>query len=117
MRWVKKRKLKNKYCHERIGRKDFKRFLFRFLKEFGYYSTYVKEIKPYCKKFAGWDSVTNEPIIVDISFDEFLRHYPNNIYRGLFPNNNEHCNWDEIFYLWKEWARQEHYIGDLTRIV
>jgi hypothetical protein len=115
MRWQKKRRVNRKYCKETINRDQFKKCLFRFLKEFGYYSAYLREIKPYCKEFVSWDSVTGQSICKDISFERFLRRFRSAIYRSMFPTNDTY--WDTVFYLWQQWAREEDYIDSSTIIV
>jgi hypothetical protein len=115
MRWQKKRKINRKYCKETINRDQLKRCLFRFLKEFGYYSAYLREIKPHCKEFVSWDSVTGQSICKDISYERFLRKFHSAIYRSMFPTNETY--WDTLFYLWQQWAREEDSIDSSTVIV
>jgi len=115
MRWQKKRRTNRKYCKETINRDQFKKCLFRFLKEFGYYNAYLREIKPYCKEFVFWDSVTGQSIFKDISYERFLRRFRFAINRSMFPTNETY--WDTVFYLWQQWSREEDYIDSSTIIV
>ena len=109
-----KRKIKPKFYKKAISRDQLKRCLFRFLKEFGYYSAYIRDIKPYCRDLVGWNSL-HEPIFTDITFDRFLKRFHHAILRTMFPYNETH--WDTLFYLWQQWAREEDSIDSSTVIV
>ena len=110
-------KLKNKrfrYYNYRqsIDWFQLKRCLFRFLKEFGFYGKYVKEIKPYLIEYS-FDYENNIRIETPISLKKFIRRIPYAQSRDLFPPE---FFWNEIYNLWIEWSFDEDKIYSKTYI-
>ena len=89
-----------------------KRCLFRFLKEFGFYGKYIKEIKQYLLEYSVDNGVT---IATPISLERYIRK--RNYYaqsRNLFPPG---IFWDEVYGLWIEWSFEEDKIFSETYIL
>ena len=89
-----------------------KRCLFRFLKEFGFYGKYVKEIKKYLLEY----SVDNGVVIeTPISLKKYIRDscvYAQS--RNLLPPG---MFWDDVYNLWTEWSFEEDKIFSKTYIL
>ena len=108
----------NKGYLESISWEQLRNCLFRFLKEFGFYGRYIKEIKPYMTKQVvetyehGWDAQTLIEI-VPISYKAFVRKNYLALTRQIFPPG---VFWDEIYYLWMEWSFEEDNIYSKTYI-
>ena len=91
-----------------------KRCLFRFLKEFGYYGKYVKDIKPYLVEYS-FDYTCNLRIETPISLKKYFRDlclYAQS--RCLFPRETF---WNEVYELWVEWSFEEDKIFSKTYIL
>lgn len=109
-------KLRNnrfKYQHgylESIGWRQLKNCIFRFLKEFGFYGAYIKDIKPFMITYYGDYAHKQER---PISYKEFVRREFFATSRILFPPGTY---WDEVHNLWMEWSFEEDKISSKTYI-
>lgn len=105
----------NKGYLESIGWEQLRNCIFRFLKEFGFYGKYIKDIKPYMVEEVGFYFNGESYIIetVPISFKKFIRKYDFALSRNLFPFGNF---WNEVYDLWKEWSFEEDKIYSKTHI-
>jgi len=101
---------------ESIGWQQLKNCIFRFLKEFGIYSTYIKGIKPFMKEsITTYDEYYKyrQIMFIPTSYKEFVRREYYAVSRRLFPPGNY---WDEIYELWVEWSFEEDKISSKTYI-
>ena len=69
---------------EYIGYDQLRRCLFRFLKEFGYYSAYINSIKPYMVDYY-YSFGDFFPVEEKITFKEFIRRNYKALSRMMFP--------------------------------
>ena len=114
MRWEKKLKKRQEQPIEYMSVKDFKKYLFRFLKEFGYYRSYINDMKKYNMKRMVF---THEGImshIVTIPFDEYISLFGQPITRYMFPCSSNPM-WEKIYDLWRIWAKEQHKISWSTK--
>ncbi len=108
----------NKGYLESIGWEQLRNCLFRFLKEFGFYGRYIKEIKPYMTKQVvetyghGFDTQTLIET-VPISYKDFVRKNYLALTRQIFPPGDF---WSEVYGLWLEWSFEEDNIYSKTYI-
>lgn len=112
MRWNKKI-LKRKIYKESISREQLRKCLFRFLKEFGFFHKYLSEIKCHLVS-AYYDDLSDGIKYMPISYDVFLKRQIFALRRNMFPAGNI---WDEIYYLWVSWAKDEDAINEKTLIL
>lgn len=96
---------------ESIGYEQLRRCIFRFLKEFGYYSAYVRDIKPHLKIY---DLDYSFAVEKKISYKDFVRRSFMALSRNIFPQGEL---WDDIYPLWVEWAFEEDKIYSRTRLL
>jgi len=117
MRWEKKLKKRHEQPREFITRAEFKKCLFRFLKEFGYYRSYIKNMKDANLIFTTYQRFTDGGLIeikTQISFDTFLSRSLYPTARHMFPYSGASL-WEKIYNLWVMWAKEEYKITWRTR--
>ena len=98
-------KLKNppKKTHKiTICRDNLMRCIFRFTKEFGYFSAYLR----------GMNKVITK---LDRPLCDIYYYHVYALSRSSFPNDEPY--WDEIYWLWVDWARHEDDIGEQTLVI
>ncbi len=104
-------RFKHQYGYlESIGWQQLKNCIFRFLKEFGFYGAYIREIKPLMITCYG---DYKHKYVVPISYKEFVRSEIFATSRALFPPGTY---WDEVYELWMELSFEEDKINSKTYI-
>lgn len=114
MRWEKKLKKRREQPIEYISRKDFKKYLFRFLKEFGYYRSYINDMNKHNMKRMVYTHDGIMSHIVTIPFDEYVSMFGQPMTRYMFPYVSG-LMWEKIYDLWKIWAKEQHKISWNTK--
>ena len=117
MRWTDKKRLGKRHCKTTINRDNLRKCLFRFLKEFRYFHSYIREIKNILFIAA---CIYNEELghyvyhHERITYAQFLKQFRTPINRGMFPNAPK---WDDIYKMWVYWAKEEDEINEKTQII